>query len=103
MRYLCNAIKSLVNLAVDICFFIAAMYYYFSNPNFKTHPIWDAILYIIVSIIVAACIDSMCDYVLSKKYGESIDTSDFEASKELVGKILKFQHDKEKEEDNKEE
>ena len=101
MRYFSNMIKSLVNLAVDICFFIAAMYYYFSNPNFETHPIWDVILYIIVSVILTACIDSMCDYVFSKKYGESIDTSDFEATKELAGKILKFQQDKEKEEENK--
>lgn len=102
MRYFSNMIKSLVNLAVDICFFIAAMYYYFSNPNFKTHPIWDAILYIIVSIILTASIDSMCDYVLSKKYGESIDTSDFEASKEMAGKIIKYYNDKEKEEEKEE-
>lgn len=103
MRYFSNMVKSLVNLAVDICFFIAAMYYYFSNPVYTSHSKWDTVLYIIVSIVLTASIDSICDYVFSKKYGESIDTSDFEATKELAGKIIKFQHDKEKEEDNKEE
>lgn len=99
MRYFSNMVKSLVNLAVDICFFIAAMYLYFSN--FNDHSRWDTFIYIVFVVILTACIDSMCDYVFSKKYGESIDTSDFEATKELAGKILKFQHDKEKEEENK--
>lgn len=100
MRYFSNMIKSLVNLAADICFFIAAMYFYFSN--FNDHSRWDTFIFIVLSIILTACIDSMCDYVLSKKYGESIDSSDFEASKEMAGKIIKYYNDKEKEEEKEE-
>lgn len=100
MRYLCNTIKSIVNLAVDICFFIASMYFYFSN--FNNHSRLDTILYIIVSVILTGCVDSMCDYVFSKKYGESINSSDYEASKEMVSKIMNYYNDKEKEEEKEE-
>ena len=83
MRYLTNTIKAIINLGIDLVFFYASMYLWFTK--FADHSKGDMVLFIISTILLTIVLDVLCNGVLSRKYDE-------EVTSELLAATLNKMH-----------